>query len=121
MQTEDVVFEGPIIAVNRGGAIVLVEVCDVVLFDRDGQAARSFLVAPRRSPTSFASMFCPSKNGERSGGIPLTSCVCLPFVFWSMPGAEGLPAWFAHVRWAPDRRSCWKGHEVQVPRGEFDT
>lgn len=27
MQTEDVVFEGPIIAVNRGGAIVLVEVC----------------------------------------------------------------------------------------------
>lgn len=26
MQTEDVVFEGPIIAVNRGGAIVLVEV-----------------------------------------------------------------------------------------------
>ena len=26
MQSEDVVFEGPIIAVNRGGAIVLVEV-----------------------------------------------------------------------------------------------
>lgn len=26
MQAEDVVFEGPIIAVNRGGAIVLVEV-----------------------------------------------------------------------------------------------
>ena len=29
MQAEDVVFEGPIVAVNRGGAIVLVEVCCV--------------------------------------------------------------------------------------------
>lgn len=37
-----------------------------------------------------------------------------------MTGAEGLPAWLAHVRWAPDGRSCWQGHEVQVPRGELD-
>lgn len=37
MQAEDVVFEGPIIAVNRGGAIVLVEVLYVLLVHHDGQ------------------------------------------------------------------------------------
>lgn len=61
MQTEDVVFEGPIIAVNRGGAIVLVEVCGAVLFDHDAPGSPQLPSCLRRLSALFRKHVCTSK------------------------------------------------------------
>lgn len=116
MQAEDVVFEGPIIAVNRGGAIVLVEVRLPCYYSVDCCVTANIHLGSWAHCTIFTR--CVRRRDAQAPVLALVSRL-VQFFASSKLGAAWFPAWIAHVRWSPYRGCGWKDDEVQVPRGEL--